>query len=120
MADEVWDIPEKTATRYCREKRVEGAVARNKQWYIPVESPKPLARSEMRQLLIMSLWLRNSPQEKISWPRDTKDSTILTIYNQLAHAGYIEPFDSARPRQIPYKVVLTRRGFYLAVYNRNI
>ena len=117
-AAEIWNINSRQVANLCPE--IQGALKLKGRWYIPVEAKKPLQENEKRQLLLLTLQLKNNPAQKLDlsyMPFDISD--IRMIYDSLAYGKYIEPFEIDNPVEIPYKVVLTSKGFEMAMTRKN-
>lgn len=113
----IWNLSQKTVAKYCRDKRIKDCIkGPHGQWYIFVETVKPLSDSEIHRLLFLTLQLKNNPSLEIDWSTFGFDlSYIGMIYSNLVGEGYLKPFECKDKTRIPYEVTLTQKGFELAI-----
>lgn len=114
-AADLWGLSPRTVSNYCKNNRIINKIKPNGYWYIWIDEIKPLSIREVRQLLVLSLQLKNNPSFEIDWSLFNFDySAIETIYRNLADQGYIKEFHIEDKKRIPYEVVLTSKGFNIA------
>ncbi len=95
----------------CCDGRVVGAQRDSSgHWIIPIEASKPLEIERIRELLILTLALKNRPSTILG---EDENANPSKIYRYLEATGYIEHFDCSGERA-PYEAVLTDKGMALA------
>ena len=116
VASKLWGVKPKTVGEYCKDCKVVGAFKNErKKWRIPIRSVRPLSIQEIKQLLVLSLQLKNNPALEIDWAVFPKGTTgIREAYEQLHDRGYLAAFQERDDRRIPYVVVLTPKGMEIA------
>ncbi len=111
-AADLWGIKQKTVADYCKTKKIARAwKVSNKIWYIPVDTIKPLTNTQIHQLLVLTLQLKNKPSLEIDWSVCQVDrSAIKQIYAYLLEQEFIESLPTCSAERIPYEIVLTSKG----------
>lgn len=112
-ASTMWGMPARKIAELCPE--IAGAI-KLKKWYIPISARKPLQATEKKQLLLLTLQLKNDNSQKLDFSSLPFDiANIRMIYEDLAYGKYIQPFQIDNPAEIPYKVILTEKGLKTAI-----
>lgn len=116
VASKLWGVKPKTVGEYCKDYKVAGAFKNErKKWCIPIRSVRPLSIQEIKQLLVLSLQLKNNPALEIDWAVFPKGTIgIRETYEQLHDRGYLAAFQECDDQKIPYVVVLTQKGMEIA------
>ncbi len=119
-AAEIWKLNPSTVRDYCRNKKIPDAFkVSDRNWYIPIDSIKPLSDSEIHKLLVLTLQLKNRPSLEIDWAvLDFDTAVIIPVYTNLYKLGYIELLPKCQPAELPYKIVLTQKGLESATHFR--
>lgn len=114
-ASELWDMSQKTIASYCREKIIRNAFKTEKNhWYIWIDEIKPLTNDVIHKVLVFSLELKNNSDREINWQGLADPSVLEPVYKQLVHHGYINDFQIADMKRIPYEITLTQKGMEMA------
>lgn len=116
----LWDVKPRTVSDYCKNNRITHKFKDgNRGWYIRIDEMKPLSISEVRQILILTLQLKNNPSLDIDWSVFNFDISIVEkIYKNLVLQGYIMDFSIEDNQRIPYEVILTDKGLELVTAYR--
>lgn len=113
-ASSIWHIPARRIAEGCPE--IPGTIKLKSKWYIPVTARKPLQSEERKQLLLLTLQLKNDSTQKLDYSLLPFDiANIRFIYEDLVYGKYIQPFQIDNSAEIPYKVILTEKGLKTAV-----
>lgn len=68
IACEVWGLSQNTVAKYCRSGRIKNCFkGAHNQWYIPIDTVRPLSDIEIHRLLFLTLQLKNDPTLEIDW-----------------------------------------------------
>lgn len=114
-AGDLWGLSPGTVARYCKSKKIKAFKDTSGRWCIPIDTFKPLSDNEISQLLILTLQLKNDPELKIDYSvLPIERSDLRKVYDYLAELEFIEKFDIENDEDIPYKAVLTQKGFKMA------
>ena len=106
-----WGISHQAVTAACKEGRIIGAFQDStKKWCIPDSAMKPLDSRIIRNILIITLSLKNTPNISIS---ELENYDVPKIYKYLKDTGYIIEFNESSNR-IPYEAILSNKGMSLA------
>lgn len=108
-----WGLKPKTVAQYCKDGRIPGAGKDlSNHWCIPVGAFRPLAEEKIRQVLRLTLTLKNNPDLDIDYAgADIQPDALRPLYRHLAALGYIRPIsDSVAVARIPYDAGLTQKG----------
>lgn len=98
-------------TAACKDGRIIGACQdSSRNWIIPVNAMAPLEIEQIRQLMIVSLYLKNKPEHVLDY---SEHDEIVSVYSYLQQIGYIYPFNE-NSESIPYEVILTEKGMKIA------
>lgn len=114
IACEVWGLSQNTVAKYCRSGRIKNCFkGAHNQWYIPIDTVRPLSDIEIHRLLFLTLQL---PTLEIDWSTFDFDTSLIDlIYSNLVFEGYLKPFKINNKESIPYQVILTQKGLNIAL-----
>ena len=116
-AADCWGMSQQAVTSACRDGRILGAFQDTRgKWLVPANACKPMEREDIRRILILSLALKNRPDQVIN---NNSFDQMVTVYRYLRDTGYIEDFDEKSER-IPFEVVLTEKGMTTAISGKKI
>ena len=106
-----WKMSHQAVTSACKDGRIVGAIQDStKKWCIPDSAMKPLDSQIIRNTLIITLSLKNTPNISIS---ELETYDVPKIYKYLKDTGYIKDFNESSNR-IPYEAILSDKGMSLA------
>lgn len=112
----VWGIRANVIAKYCLAGLLPDAIKIGYYWYIPIDSIKPLPADQIRQILILTLQLKNTPWHPINYSHmDMQIEDLVKAYNYLVKIEYLHPFDGIPNEKVPYEVELTQKGMELAI-----
>ena len=115
---DIWGVKRATATEYCRAEIVLGAIKDSSgRWMIPVDTPKPLGKTVIKNVLCLVLQLKNDSNIKIDYDNvGVKAEDLPSAFEYVEKLKLIESIPEGCPaEEIPYKVQLTREGMKLAL-----
>lgn len=119
---ENWNLKPATVRGYCNEKKIPNCFKDDKgKWWIPVDSIKPLSTENIKQILFLTLQLKNNPRIPIDWSVfDFDTNNLRKVYEYLAVEEYIENFDIEQTERLPYDIVLTAKGLNLIFSSKKV
>ena len=87
-----WDMSSQKVTAACKDARVVGATKDSgNHWIIPIDSPYPLGKEQIRQVLIAILAVKNKPG--IRYPEGTEQ-----LFGYLRDIGLLEKTNTLTDR----------------------
>ena len=101
-AGDKWNMSPQKVIAACKDGRVVGATKDSKFWIIPVDSPHPLEKEQIRQILIAILAVKNRPETRL--PDGTEQ-----LFGYLRDIGVLEGIDT-----------LTDRGMEMATTGKRV